>query len=124
MNIIPDNASVTDSPNEEWRDISGYEGIYQVSNLGRFKVIVSRKKTKAGHILGGFKANGYCYVRVSKNNKPVNLLVHRLVLSAFRPIDNSQDLDVNHLDGDKSNNCLKTSNGAPIKRTLHMVARF
>lgn len=43
-------------------------------------------------------------MRVSKNGVPANLLVHRLVLSAFRPIENSQDFDVNHLDGDKSNN--------------------
>ena len=55
---------------EQWKDIPEYEGIYQVSNLGRIKSI-KRTTTKGGILkLHMNKHNGYIYARLCKNNKP------------------------------------------------------
>ena len=93
--------------NEVWKDIEGYEGMYQVSNLGNVKSL-SRKNTK-GQILSekllafGVVANDYLQVQLWKNKHPKMKLVHRLVAEAF--IANPSNLpEVNHIDGDKSNN--------------------
>lgn len=85
---------------EIWKDIKGYEGLYQVSNLGR----VRNKKTKK--ILKTW-LNQYGYIRVSlhKNGKQKWHLVHRLVYEAFiGEIPNG--MQVNHKDENKENNVL------------------
>lgn len=84
---------------EIWKDIDGYEGEYQVSNLGRVK---SNKSN--GHILTPFD-NGYGYltVKLSKHCKVKKHKVHRLVAIAFLDNPNHQT-DVNHKDGNKHNN--------------------
>lgn len=91
---------------EIWKDICGYEGLYQVSTLGRVKSLskysgcVFRndfiKKT-------GVKSNGYEVVCLSKNGIKKTYCVHRLVAVAFIPCDDNR-LDVNHIDGNKLNN--------------------
>lgn len=83
---------------EEWRDIHGYEGLYQVSNFGRVKNCV-RKTLKTIRT----SVNGYGYVVLSKNCKQKLHLVHRLVAEAFIP--NPDNLpQVNHKDENKLNN--------------------
>lgn len=88
---------------EECKDIKGYEGLYQVSNLGRVK------RVKTDRILKGGKNNtgGYLRVDLSKNNTVSPQRVHRLVAEAFilNPENKPQ---VNHIDEDKTNN--KVSN--------------
>ena len=95
---------------EEWRDIQGYDGYYQVSNLGRvrsldrylpFNGTISLKK---GRILKqGNDGNGYKQVNLSKDGKTKMCRVHRLVAEAFIP--NHEKLPcVNHIDEDKTNN--------------------
>lgn len=96
---------------EVWKDIPGYEGYYQVSNLGRVKSLarmVSRKnqpdcpieerclKQRTGK-------NGYNYVVLSKEGKPKTALIHRMVATAFVKNPKGQKI-VNHIDGDKQNN--------------------
>lgn len=93
---------------EEWRDIPGYEGIYQVSNLGRVRSL----DRKVHHWKGGFslikgriltpnKQNTKGYYRVKLDNK--YRAVHRLVAMAFIP--NPDNLpQVNHKDENKLNN--------------------
>lgn len=83
---------------EEWKDIIGYEGLYQISSLGRVKTIKTNKIRKLEKV-----RSGYLRVMLHKNNKPERFLVHRLVAEVF--IDNPDKLpEVNHKDENKLNN--------------------
>ncbi|MGM1462396.1 NUMOD4 domain-containing protein [Bacillus cereus group sp. BceL310] len=84
---------------EIWRDIEGYEGLYQVSNLGRVR---SLKKNKM--IMKPFvNEEGYLRITLLKDRKKNNLRVHRLVAKAF--IYNKDNKpEVNHINAIKSDN--------------------
>ena len=83
---------------EEWRDIIGYEGLYQVSNLGRIKSIYRNHIMKAR-----LDKYGYYQIGLTKNKKQRFFKVHRLVAQAF--IDNPQNYpQINHKDEVKTNN--------------------
>lgn len=96
---------------EIWKDVIGYEGIYQVSNLGRVKRIGKYrnqvKEWDSNKILKpGKKNNGYMYCQLSKDNKTSPKMVHRLVAEAF--IENPDNKKtVNHIDGNKANNTVE-----------------
>lgn len=101
----------------EWKDIKGYENLYQVSNTGLVKSIGRNvdKKMFGGNIGSYFREEkilkpgnnrDYLHVTLRKNNKSNILKVHRLVLQTFNNIDNCELLQVNHKDGNKSNNNL------------------
>lgn len=96
-----------DDMKEEWRDIDGYEGLYMVSNKGNVKSLNYKKTGKEG-ILKPHKTNwGYLRVRLCKDGKSKNYLIHRLVAQAF--CENPKGYkDVNHKDENKQNN--KASN--------------
>jgi hypothetical protein len=81
---------------EVWRDVPGYAGLYQVSNLGR---VYSR-----GHLLKPWAHNlGYSCVTLFRDRKAEKKLVHRLVAEAFLP--NPAGLpQVNHKNGNKMDN--------------------
>lgn len=85
--------------NEIWKDILGYEGLYQASNLGRIKSI--RKNI----ILKPCLPNGYVQVRLSKNGIITNLYVHRLVWEAFNG-KIPEEMQVNHINEVKNDNRL------------------
>ena len=88
---------------EEWKDIKGYEGLYQISNTGLVKRIPSIKCKTERILRQGTQKAGYNYVNLSKDNKIHTKRVHRLVAEAF--ISNPNNLpEVNHKDEDKSNN--------------------
>ena len=92
---------------EIWKDIKGYEGLYQVSNLGRIKsfprIGTQTKKERIKKFVKSF--NGYYRVSLWKNGKSQVVSVHRLVVKAF--INNMNDnLQVNHIDGNKENNAI------------------
>lgn len=96
---------------EIWRDIKGYEGLYQVSNMGNVKSL-SRKvkclnnkyRTINGKVLKIMQMNnGYLFVGLWKNNKTERKLVHRIVAETFIPNPENKP-EVNHIDGDKHNN--------------------
>jgi hypothetical protein len=95
---------------EEWRDITGYEGFYQVSNLGRIKSLSREVKNNNGSyftkevILNPSKTSkGYLRVNLSKRSARKTMLVHVLVAKAFIPILEGKS-QVNHKDGVKTNN--------------------
>ena len=84
---------------EIWKDISGYEGLYQVSNFGR----VARLSHGVRKIRKFGASRGYDVVGLCKNGKINGFLVHRLVAQAFIP--NPQNLPcINHKDENKHNN--------------------
>lgn len=95
---------------EEWKDVAGYEGKYQVSNLGNVKGVERYVRHRYGirvvkeKILSLVKdKNGYLIATLSKNDNEKKCKVHRLVAQAFIP--NPDNLpQVNHKDEDKTNN--------------------
>lgn len=98
---------------EEWRPVKGYEGLYEVSNMGRVRSL-PRTVRKRGNKTSLYKGKllkalddlyGYKNVNLSKQTIKRKKRVHRLVAEAFIP--NPMNLPVvNHLDGDKHNNCV------------------
>lgn len=88
---------------EIWRDIEGYEGIYQVSNLGNVRTLKWYGGTQVKSIAQTDNGTGYKKVALSKQGKQKQLLVHRLVAMAFIPNPNNYEF-VNHKDEDKTNN--------------------
>lgn len=97
--------------NEVWKDIQGYENIYQVSNKGnvrsldRIDIIKDgRKFVRTGKVLKAkICRKGYHRVQLCINSKCKHCNIHRLVAIAFIPTTN-YNLQVNHIDGDKTNN--------------------
>ena len=88
---------------EIWKDIEGYEGLYQVSNMGRIKSLGNDKTRKEKILSLKPKKKGYIMVTLYKNSKREYKYVHRLVAENFLP--NPNDLpEVNHKDENKENN--------------------
>lgn len=95
---------------EEWKDIEGYEGLYQVSNLGRVRSLdhyASNGRTMIlyrGKVLSqNLGTNGYYSVQLCKNNIPKRREIHRLVAETFLKRTSGKDI-VNHKDEVKTNN--------------------
>lgn len=96
---------------EIWKDIKGYEGMYQISSLGRIKALerwVTRKDGRLNHypekiMTPKISYNGYMRIGLWKNGKVKNCLVHRLVAATFIPNPNHLP-QVNHKDEDRTNN--------------------
>ena len=97
---------------EIWKPIKNYEGLYEVSNLGRIKGVTRYVKGKVGYRIQKEKirkcevsSNGYLHVLLCKNGKYTTHNVHRLVAGAFIP--NPDNLpEINHKDENKENNCV------------------
>jgi DNA-binding transcriptional regulator YiaG len=97
---------------EIWIDVSGFEGLYQISNLGRVKSLDRQKNYNGGlsiskgRFLSFDKSSDYCRVTlVDKNSNKKRFLVHRLVCENFL-FNKKQKRTVNHIDGNKKNNFL------------------
>lgn len=108
--------------NEIWKPIKGYEGFYEVSNLGRVRsldrLVIRHKHTvnregkeshehmmkcKGNELKARVNNSGYLYVALHRDGKEKTQRIHRLVAEAF--IDNPNNFpQVNHIDEDKLNN--------------------
>ena len=101
---------------EEWRDVVGYEGFYQVSNLGRVRSL-PRKKCK-GKVLSLRLHEKYYDVLLSVAGQSKRHRVHRLVAAAFIP--NPDNLpEVNHIDGNGGNNSVSNLEWCDRHRNHH-----
>lgn len=88
---------------EIWKDIPGYEGLYQVSNLGQVRSLNYNHTGHPGILSQGNNGDGYKHVILYKNNSHKKGKVHRLVALAF--LENPNNLPfINHKDENKGNN--------------------
>ena len=88
---------------EIWKDIEGYEGLYQISNKGRVKSLKYGKERIRTPVITN---DGYLNVILYKNTTAQHRLIHRLVAEAFIP--NQDNLpEINHRDENKKNNCVE-----------------
>lgn len=90
---------------EIFKDIEGYEGLYQISNLGNVKALGNGgSNTSKERILKPTKnQKGYLYVGLCKEGKRKKYKIHRLVAQMFLPNSNNFT-EINHKDEDKTNN--------------------
>lgn len=111
-------------PGEVWREIDGYSGDYEISNLGRVASHVSGRFRSINKIMSpGFKPNGYLKVSLGPRNKSKNHHIHRLVLLAFGAPANGKT-DVNHIDGNKLNNALTNLEWASRSENMRHAMRI
>lgn len=101
---------------EIWKDIPGYEGLYQASTLGRIRSLdrvievkidgMVQKRSILGTILcGGHNGHGYLFVYLCRNGKAKRYYIHRIIAKTFIP--NPQNYPyINHKDENPGNNCV------------------
>lgn len=106
------------SKDELWADVKGYEGLYQVSTLGKVRRLATTKieTSDTGEVIGVWRSRsyelkitmskhlGYAVCGLSKGNTTTTHRLHRLVAEAFLPHDSTQ-IDVHHVDKNTANNC-------------------
>jgi hypothetical protein len=111
---------------EVWMPIDGSivenirEGVYYVSNYGRFyslyiNTIMRQTLDKDGYLLIGFYTN---------DNKQIVCRAHRIVLQAFCPIPNPEEFEVNHKDTRKSNNCVYNLEWVTPMENVHHSMKY
>ena len=96
---------------EIWKDVVGYEGLYQVSNMGEVKSLertIIKSNGREQYIperilIPGLSIWGYLSVSLYKKESKKTTKIHRLVAAAFLMVSVSR-LHVNHIDGNKLNN--------------------
>lgn len=99
---------------EEWRDVVGYEGLYQVSNLGRIKILSRIAKRSDGKKQSvhekiakqQLSTSGYPSVTLLKNGRYTSLSVHSLMAQAFLNHTTLKGFVIDHIDGNRTNNTL------------------
>ena len=116
---------------EIWKDIKGYEGLYQISNLGNVKALEKTRNWNARgkqlksvlkeKMLIPVYNNGYFHVILWKDSKIKNCRIHRLVAQAF--IENPQcKSEVNHINAIKYDNRLENLEWVtPKENTQHAI---
>jgi len=117
---------------EVWKDIPGYENIYQVSNLGNIKRLSSKiwinknngyYRYYSEEILTPIiSKSGYYHVNLYNNKKLQTFRINRLVLIAFDRLPNDKEVSM-HLDNNKLNNSLKNLKWGTVKDNVQQMHR-
>lgn len=103
---------------ETWKAIAGYEGLYQVSNLGRVKSLNYNHTGTERILMSRKNRGGYLYVNLHKDGQRKTITVHRLVATAF--ISNPNNLEtINHKDEVKTNNTVSNLEWMSIKDNIN-----
>jgi len=111
---------------ERFVPITRYEGMYDISNFGRVRSLDrfcrnrwgTQRPVKSRIMVIGQTKYGYKQILLAKEGKSVKFFIHRLVAIAF--IENASDYpQVNHLDGDKSNNCATNLEWVTSQQNCH-----
>ena len=118
---------------EEWRDIKGYEGRYQVSNTGKVMTLGTGVTHKEKRLLKFSTSHGrYYIVAMTKDGKTRYFTVHRLVALTFIPNDDPTRNQIDHIDGNSKNNCAENlrwctaaeNNRNPITRARKSLSKM
>ena len=116
---------------EEWRDVVGYEGLYQVSNIGRVKSMGwtvagpngSTCRRQGRIIKQSIKRDGYCQVRLYRDKTHKDWRVHRLVALAFIG-EGGERQYIDHIDGNRTNNAVDNLRWCtPSENTNYAICR-
>lgn len=91
---------------EIWKDIPGYEGLYQASNFGRIKSLPRKASPRDFLLRFATRPDGYPGCALVKNRKPASFTVHRLIAMTFLS-PKKDNLEINHIDGNKLNNMVE-----------------
>lgn len=100
---------------EIWKDIEGYDGYYQVSNLGR---VISYKHKNAKMLKPKINKKGYARVHIRHGKSNRYIFIHRLVAMAFIPNHDNKP-EVNHLDENPGNNCAENLEWVTQKENIN-----
>lgn len=96
---------------EIWKDVIGYEGLYQVSNLGNVKRIgsfrgVNKKYLNNYNLIPMDNGKGYLRIKLTKNNKSKRIMLHRIIAEAF--LENIYNKPfINHINSNRKDNRLE-----------------
>lgn len=116
---------------EIWKDISNYDGVYQISNLGRVKTKdrMLERKYHNGYVRKGQfikpqkDKDGYLRINLYKNGKPKASLIHRLVAQEF--ISNPNNLpQINHINLNKQDNRVENLEWCTAQENIKHAASF
>jgi hypothetical protein len=103
------------SPVEQWKDVPGYAGLYQVSDQGRVRALVKRNTKFRSILRPSARPDGYLNVGLyGTDGRTKSFLVHRLVLTAFRG-EAPAGMQGAHLSGIRSDNRLANLVWATVK---------
>src|SRR5262245_17979400 len=92
---------MAETPEERWLPVVGYEGLYEVSDVGRVRGL-----TRGGLLKLRVSTRGYWVCGLTKLGQQTEFRVHRLVATAFIGPPSGERREINHIDGDKLNNAV------------------